>query len=155
MATYTSTYAKGPEATYKTPAYPNKFPALAGVRCTAYSEYTLTSAAELGTLNNVIEMVRVPAGARILGLTCVMPDNDGGTSFQLSIGDGSSTARFVSASTVGQAAGMITTANMVVTSIGYKYTSADTIDLLVAAAPASAANTSGTVVLAVDYVVEP
>lgn len=153
--TYTSTYAKGPEATTKTPAYPNKFPALAGVGCVAYGEYTLTSAAELGTINNVIEMVRVPAGARIIGMHGYLPDNDGGASFTLDVGDGSDTDRFIAASTVGQAAGWFSTVNMASTGVGYKYTAADTIDLLVHAAPASAAATSGTVYLWVHYIVEP
>lgn len=134
------------------PAYENR---LRGMVYKAYGEYTLTSAAELGTINNVIEMVKVPAGARIVGLTCEMPDNDGGSSFTLDIGDGASTARFVSASTVGQSAGYITTANMVAaTAFGYRYTAADTIDLLVHAAPASAAATSGKVKLAVEYVLD-
>lgn len=156
--TYTSAYAKGPESTTtsgKVNGYPNKFPAIAGVMCVAYGEYTLTAAAELGTINNVIEMVRVPANARILGLRCYVPDNDGGTSFTLDIGDGSDTDRFIAASTTGQSAGWIITSSIASTGVGYKYTSADTIDLLVHAAPASAAATSGTVVLAVEYIVEP
>jgi hypothetical protein len=124
-----------------------------GVMMVAYGEYTLTSAAELGTINNVIEMVKVPAGAKIMGLLAEMVDNDGGTSFTLDIGDGGSTARFVAASTVGQAAGYVTSSSLVAASLGYRYTSADTIDFLVHAAPASAAATSGTVRLRVDYIV--
>lgn len=125
----------------------------AGVLMSVYGEYTLTAAAELGTINNVIEMVKVPAGARVIGLLAELPDNDGGTSFTLDIGDGASTARFISAATTGQSAGFVSATSFVAASaFGYQYTAADTIDFLVHAAPASAAATSGKVKLRVDYV---
>lgn len=149
--TYTAAAARGPDASTKSPSSPAFAPAIRGVMCVAYGEYTLTAAAELGTINNVIQMVRVPAGARIHGLLAEMVDNDGGTSFTLDIGDGGAAARFIAASTAGQAAGYVSTTSMVAASIGYTYTASDTIDFLVHAAPASAAATSGVVRLRVDY----
>jgi len=126
----------------------------AGVHMTAYGEYTLTAAAELGTINNVIEMVKVPAGARIVSMTWEIPDNDSGTSFTLDIGDGGDTDRFVAAATTGQSAGFGVTSGMVAASaLGYQYTAADTIDFLVHAAPAGSAATSGKIKLIVGYVI--
>lgn len=143
--TYTSAAAAGPAPQIRE----------RGVMHCVYGEYTLTTAAELGTINNVIEMVRVPKGARVVGMVVELPDNDGGTSFTLDVGDGSSTARYLSASTLGQSAGFKSTVDLVAaTAFGYVYTVEDTIDLLVHAAPASAAATSGKAKLRVDYVMD-
>lgn len=143
--TYTSAAAAGPAPEFRG----------RGISHSVYGEYTLTSAAELGTINNVIEMVRVPKGARVIGLLAEMVDNDGGSSFTLDIGDGGDVDRLVAASTVGQSAGYVVNSDLVkAQALGYVYTQEDTIDFLVHAAPASAAATSGKVRLIVHYVMD-
>lgn len=128
---------------------PARTAGLSGQPVTVYGEYSLAAAL---ALNDVIQMVRVPAGARVTDLSLAATDLDTGGSpaITLSVGDGGATARYISASTIGQAGG-IANGISVATGFGYLYTAEDTIDVLVAAGPAIGA-TSGTVRLAVTYI---
>ena len=105
-------------------------------------------------LNDVIQMVTVPAGATILDVLLAVTDLDTGGSpaIVLTVGDGGDTDRFVTASTVGQAGGVARL--NATTGAGYKYTAKDTIDVLVSTGPATGA-TSGTVSLTVLYTMDP
>lgn len=109
------------------------------------STYTLTE----GTINDVIQMVKVPKGAVITAITLACPDIDTNVSptVTLSVGDGGSTARFISASTIGQAGGVASLS--VPGGLGYTYTADDTIDVLIAAATATFA--AGDITLVVKY----
>jgi hypothetical protein len=121
---------------------------LAGQKVVAYGEYAITGAL---VVNDVIEMVRVPKNARILGVSLYAPDldTDGTPAIVLGVGDGSSTSRFISAATVGQSGGF--TETLVAAGFGYQYTAEDTIDIIVSTAPDVGA-TSGTLKLAVEYI---
>lgn len=112
--------------------------------------YTLTAAL---ALNDVIQMVKIPSGATVLDtiLSCNDLDTGGAPTITLSVGDGGSTARYLSASTIGQTGGLAHTATH--GGHGYAYTADDTIDVLVAAAPATGA-TTGTVALTVIYTLD-
>lgn len=98
---------------------------------TAYAELALTVAP---VINDVYQMIKVPAGARILAWTLGADDLDSGTTITLSLGDGASTARYVSASAIAQTGAAPVNA-LLKTGYGFQYTTDDTIDILVAAAP--------------------
>lgn len=125
-----------------------KHPVNAGQPITVYGEYTMLAAPANG---DVFQMVRVPSGARIvnMSLTSTDIDTDGAPTATLSVGDGSSTARFISASTIGQAGG-IANGISVFGGFGYAYTAEDTIDVIIPTGPATGA--IGTLKLAVTYV---
>jgi hypothetical protein len=115
------------------------------------AEYEISAAL---ALNDVLEMVKVPAGAIVVG--CVLAtddlDTNGTPTIVLDVGDGSDTDRYIDGSTVGQAGGVTDFSNLAIGGIGYTYTSEDTIDILVQAAPATGA-TSGTIKLSVFYTI--
>lgn len=143
MPTYTATMARVGNSAYT--AGP------AGQEYTAYSSYSVTAAL---ALNDVIEMLRVPAGARITRVTLKASDLDTGGSpaIVLDVGDTGDTDRLIDGATIGQAGG---TSTSLVSSTGqfYKYTTETVISVLVQAAPATGA-TTGTVELAVSYVLQ-
>ena len=116
-----------------------------------YATYTLTAAL---ALNDVIQMVKVPAGATILSvkLTADDLDSNGSPAIVLDVGDGSDTDRFIDGATIGQAGG-ITAEQNVRTGFNYEYTAEDTIDVLVQVAPATGA-TSGDIKLQVMYTMQ-
>jgi hypothetical protein len=64
------------------------------------------------------------------------------------VGDGGSTARFIAASTIGQAGG-IANGISVFAAFGYQYTEEDTIDVIIPTGPATGA--IGTLKLAATY----
>lgn len=117
-----------------------------GQAVTVYSELALTVAP---VINDVYQMVNVPAGARVLAWTLGADDLDSGTAITLSLGDGASTARYVSASTIAQTGAAPVNA-LLKTGYGFIYTAADTIDILVAAAPTTFV--AGTIRCSVTYV---
>lgn len=119
----------------------------AGIGLTSvHGTYELAAAL---VLNDVIQMVKVPAGARIVNVILGSDDLDTGSpAIVLAVGDGSTADRFITASTVAQGGG-VTTINQV-DGIGYTYTLADTIDIKVTTAPATG-TTSGTLNLTVVY----
>jgi hypothetical protein len=57
---------------------------------------------------NAVVAFRVPAGFVATGINMTVPDMDTGTTLTISVGDSGSAGRLVSASTVGQAGGSVT-----------------------------------------------
>jgi len=85
---------------------------------------------------DVVQMVKVPKGFTVHDLILDCPDIDSATNLTLSVGDGDSTARYISASAIGQTGGI---ARLAVAGGTLKqYAAEDTIDILVAAGPATA-----------------
>lgn len=80
-------------------------------------------------VNDVIKMVKVPKGARIVDiiLACGVLDTDGTPAVVLAVGDGTTAGRFITGSTVGQAGGVVRLG--VAAGLGYVYTADDTIDI--------------------------
>lgn len=117
---------------------------------TVTATHTLSAALALG---DVIQMVKVPGGATILGVTlsCTDLDTGGSPAIVLGVGDGASTARFIASSTVGQAGGVATLNAH--GGHGYTYADDDTIDVLVATGPATGA-ASGTIRLTAIYTMD-
>ena len=122
----------------------------AGQRYTAYGTYSLTAAF---VLNDVIEMLRVPAGARIVGVTLKTSDLDTSTGIVLDVGDAAQRDRLIDGATVGQTGG---TTSSLVSSSGqfYKYTTETIITVLVQVAASGTAATTGTIELSVDYILQ-
>lgn len=118
---------------------------------TAYAEYALTAWAT----NDTLDMIRVPAGAIITGITLYSDDIDSNVSptATISVGDSGSATRFISASTVGQAGGFTNTLASGTGAMFFKYTAEGVIRLT--AGTGSATFQAGTVKLKVSYVVDP
>lgn len=123
-------------------------PSRGGIHLTSvHGTYELSAAL---VVNDVIQMVKVPKGARIVEVILGSDDLDTGGSpaIILAVGDGTTADRFVTGSTIAQGAGLVRLNQ--VDGIGYVYTAEDTIDIKVTTAPATGA-TSGTLNLTVIY----
>lgn len=113
---------------------------------TLYGTFTLTAAL---VINDVIQMVRVPNGARVVNMEIYSDDLDsGGPTILFDVGDGSVTDRFGASLTLGQSAGFVR-GIQTKDGFGYQYTADDTIDLKVHTAPTTGA-TSGDIIMRVD-----
>ena len=120
--------------------------------CVATGAYAIGAAL---VVNDVIQMVRVPAGATILEVQLSSDDLDSaGPSIVLDVGDGSVTDRFIDGSLAAQVAAndVISRINQI-GGVAYTYTAEDTIDILVQVAPATGAS-SGTLKLTVFYTMQ-
>jgi len=103
-------------------------------------------AADVGTINNTVQLCVIPAGFVVMSLFASATDMDtGGPTLTLSLGDTGSTARLLSASVIGQAG--TSTATIVATAVGFKYTVDTNLQLLVAAAATTPAAGTLTVYL--------
>lgn len=103
----------------------------------AMAEAVKTVATAELQLADVWQMVKVPQGARVIGGFLQVDDLDSSTGLTLSVGDGVSDARYVSASNVGQAGGTVWFGRTA-TLGDYTYPGEDTIDVKVAAAATGA-----------------
>lgn len=121
----------------------------AGNRKTAYASYSALASLAVA---DVINMVRVPAGAVILGCTLKATDIDtnGTPTIVLDVGDVADPDRLIDGATVGQAGG---TSDALVSATGqfYEYAAETIISVTVQVGAATAA--AGTIELAVDYIV--
>ena len=124
--------------------------------CSVSGAFNIATVGEGGgttlVINDVIQMVKVPIGAVVLDLILDCADIDASTTITLSVGDGDSTARYIAASTVGRAGGIVRLS--VTGSTQTAYTVEDTIDILVAAAATSTAVTTGIIKLTVFYTMD-
>lgn len=120
---------------------------IAGQAVTIYSEFTFPAAP---VINDVVQMIKVPKGARVIETKLGADDLDtnGAPTITLDVGDGGDVDRYIAASTVAQAGGA-PVESILKTGFGFVYTTDDTIDIMVKAAPATGA--VGTVRLAVTY----
>lgn len=111
-----------------------------------HGTYELTKAL---VVNDVIQMVKIPKGARIIDTILAADDLDTGSpAIVLTVGDGTTADRFITASTVAQGSGVARLGQ--VDGLGYVYTAEDTIDVKVTTAPATGTAT-GTIALTVLY----
>jgi len=126
--------------------------ARSGIDITAV--YMTYEAAVALVLDDIIQMVKVPAGATILELILSVDDLDTGTTLVLDVGDGADDDRYILGSTIGQGGGTVrlgqgVTGAAAANALNYNYTAEDTIDVHVDTAPAGGG--TGTVALAVIY----
>ncbi len=138
MATYAAPNATGPVISH----------GAAGVLQTAYALVTISSAP---LINDVLQFFTLPANARIHGAVLKASDMDSSTGILIDVGDAGSATRFFSSSTVGQAG----TVDVSLAAGGrfYKTTAKTAIVGLIHTAP-SGTGATGTVELAISYVVE-
>lgn len=110
----------------------------------------------LGT-GDVIKMMTVPAGVKIHGVCLDVTDldNNGSPSITLSVGDGTTAAKYIDGSTVGQAGGIAYAS--VAGCIGSTYTTATQLLVTVkAGATGTVVTTSGaSITLRVTYTADP
>lgn len=98
-------------------------------------------------LNDVVEMIPVYAGERVVEVRLITPDLDtnGAPAIVLAVGDGVDPNRYISGSTIGQTGGTAELgAGVAVADQGnldYRYTAQDTVDILVSTGPATGAAT--------------
>lgn len=113
----------------------------------ATGSYALTAAL---VVDDIIQMVKVPAGATVFDILMKVPDLDTGGSpaITLDVGYGGDDDYWVAASTAGQAGGLVRAT--AATAAPLTFTSEDTIDIHVDTAPATGA-TTGTIYLTVFY----
>jgi hypothetical protein len=124
-------------------------PRNAGETITVFAEYSLTAAL---ALNDVIQMLKVPAGCAIVDAVLVADDLDtgGAPAITLDVGiAGADTDQLFAASTVAQAGGVVRPT--IATAFRDAATAADrTVQVLVKAGPATGA-ASGKIGLSVSY----
>lgn len=115
-----------------------------------YASYALASAP---SLNDLIQMMTIPAGATICSVVLDSDklDSNASPTITLDVGDGTVANRFLAASTVGQAGGAAV-AN-VAAAYGYQYTA--NTPLYVKIHAAAATFQAGTVRLLVEYTMDP
>jgi hypothetical protein len=96
------------------------------------AEYTLTAALVAA---DVIQMVPVFAGERVLAVTLNVEDCDTGATLTMSVGDGVATAKYLALSSVGQAGGTVRSVAFATEALAnaeaVAYTVTDTIDIVV------------------------
>jgi hypothetical protein len=115
------------------------------------STYTITAAF---VINDVVQMVKVPYGARIINCKVTVPALDSSTGLVWALGDGGDDDRYITGATTGRsgAAGLTTTNT---TTSEYTYTTEDTIDFKVTTAATGTAATTGDIVVTVTYTMTP
>lgn len=117
---------------------------------------TYTGTAAL-VLNDVIQMVKVPAGAVVREVILNTTDLDSSTGIVLAVGDGGDVDRFIKDSAIGQTGGTVRLGAGIVDNAcnNYTYTAEDTVDVKVTTAATGTAATSFTIGLTVFYDMNP
>lgn len=97
-------------------------------------------------LNDVIQMIPVFKGERVVDLQLIAEDIDSATTLVLDVGDGDDTDRYIDGATIGQAGGVARYGQGIdtdaeVVALTKTYTVADTIDVLVQVAATAVAGT--------------
>lgn len=103
-------------------------------------------------VNDVVQMCKVPKGARVLEVILTTTDLDTGTpALVLDVGDGDDTDRYIDGATIGGTGGTARLGSGITTNTpAFTYTANDTIDVLVQVAPATGTAT-GTLTLVVGF----
>lgn len=120
--------------------------------CSTTGTYTISAAL---VINDVIRMVKVPAGATILEVILSSDDNDtAGPALVYGVGDSGSTTRFISTCLAGQVAGnLVVCRTNTVAGVGYLEAAEEYISVNVTTAPTTS-TTTGTLNLNVLYTMQ-
>lgn len=102
---------------------------------------------------DVIQMLKVPSGCCILAVDVITDALTGGN-YTINVGDGNSTGRYFASLSTGSTSAIFTaaTTGFVASSIGYSYSTEDTIDIVVGTA--TTATAAGVLKLRVSYTME-
>lgn len=103
-------------------------------------------------INDVVQMVKVCSGVRVVGLRLSVDALDSSTGIVTAVGDGDDDDRFITGATIGRSGASGLQAMNAHTGLGYAYTTDDTIDFKVTTAATGTASTNGKIRLAVDIV---
>jgi hypothetical protein len=95
------------------------------------------------TINNTIGAFTVPPGFVVTSILAVPTDLDTGTTLTLSVGDANTPARYLSASTMGQAGTLTSTA--LTTATGLLFKNLIETEILITIAAAATGATAGTI----------
>ena len=119
--------------------------------CTVSATYALAAAL---VIDDLIHMVKIPAGATLLDVILDVPDLDSHETpeITLSVGYTGALEAFISQSTIGQTGGIVRLS--VPGGTQKAFAAGDTIQVSATAAPATGA-TSGTIKLTVIYTMDP
>jgi hypothetical protein len=115
---------------------------------TAVGSYLLSAPLEEG---QVIPMVAVPSGARILDVTLSADDLDNAEELVLHVGDGQMGDRYIKDTTVAQGGGVARLSSQI--GHGYRYKEGDTVDITVATA-STAGRAAGLLRVCVMFVID-
>jgi len=112
-----------------------------------YGGTTALTAADVGTINNTVQLFTVPRGFVVTGIHVESADLDSGGSptITMSLGDATTANRLLSASNIGQAGGKVDV--LAANALGFKYPADTDIQLTVPAAAATGAAGNLTVFL--------
>lgn len=119
-----------------------------------YSTYEASVAL---VIDDIIQMVKVPAGATVLDVRLTVDDLDSGSGLVLDVGDGDDDDRYILGTTIGQGGGTVRlgsgiTGSTAATNSLHTYSAEDTIDIHVDTAPAGGG--TGTLTLMVIYTLQ-
>lgn len=113
--------------------------------------YDIASGAAF-VVNDVVQMVKIPAGARIIYIKVTVPALDSSTGVVWTLGDGADDDRFINATggvTGRSGAGGLNVINTLTSE--FTYTVDDTIDFKIQTAATGTAATTGTITVTVVY----
>lgn len=103
-------------------------------------------------INDVVQMLKVPKGARVLEAILTVTDLDTSTGIVVAVGDGLVADRYISGQTTGQAGGTVRLgAGIATNTAAYTYLTDDTIDVKVTTAATGTAAVTGTITLTVGF----
>lgn len=115
---------------------------------TVVRDYVLTGNPALST-GDVIQMVKVPNGAKMLNMAFITDALSGGN-YTVTIGDGNSATRYSGSLSTGSTSSTTRLTNAGL--FGYSYSTEDTIDIVIGTA--TTATASGTLRLMVTYTMD-
>lgn len=141
--------------TYSSSAVASTVQARAGIGVQTVAE-TYQAAVALVT-DDVIQMVKIPAGATIVDIILSVDDLDTGAALILDVGDGDNDDRYILGATIGQGGGTVRlgqgiTGAAAADAANYTYTAEDTIDIHVDTGPSGGG--TGTLTLVVIYTMQ-
>lgn len=96
-------------------------------------------------VNDVVQMVKVCAGTRVVGCVLSVPALDSSTGIVVAVGDGDDDDRFITASTIGRSSTMGVANLNNHAGLLYQYTADDTIDFKVTTVASGTPVTTGTI----------
>jgi hypothetical protein len=111
-----------------------------------YGGSTALTTTDVGTINNTVQLFRVPLGFTVTDMHFEVPTSLAASALTLSLGDATSATRLLNASTVGVAGGKVDVLPAGV--VGYRYPADTDIQLTISAAGVTPA--AGTVVVYLD-----
>src|SRR3989304_9872974 len=142
-----------------TPSYRGQTKAGGGIQpgaglglCSISGSYTMLAAF---LDEDIVHLVKIPAGATILELILDVPPLTGQADVTWDLGDGTDSGRFISGGPAGRSSAGAIVRTTVVGSSQYKYTAENTIQFKIKTVPGATAVTAATIKLTALYTMDP